>query len=72
MLIGITGCKQPIKFAPRSQATLVRNRIGSAERASREIGFTAGIELRAGLQRLIEWRAAHREEVAVRREKAAR
>lgn len=72
MLIDITGCKQPIKFAPRSQATLVRNRIGSAERASREIGFTAGIELRGGLQRLIEWRAAHREEVEVRREKAAR
>ena len=35
MLIRLTGCKQPIKYAPRSQATLVRNRIGSPERARR-------------------------------------
>lgn len=28
MLIELTGCAKPIKYAPRSQATLVRNRIG--------------------------------------------
>jgi len=67
MVIELTGCKQPIKYAPRSQATLVRNRIGSAKRASDEIGFTARVELQEGLARLIAWRAAHKEEVAARR-----
>lgn len=67
MLIELTGCKQPIRYAPRSQATLVRNRIGSPVKATREIGFTARIELREGLRKLIEWRAAHKAEVAARR-----
>lgn len=67
MIIEITGCQQPIKFAPRSQATLVRNRIGCPKWASEEIGFTAGIDLRKGLRRLIEWRATHKAEVEARR-----
>ena len=32
-LLNLTGSNQPIKYAPRSQATLVRNRIGSPKRA---------------------------------------
>lgn len=68
MLIEITGCNKPITYAPRSQATLVRNRIGSPKKASKEIDFTATIELREGLQRLIEWRASHKAEVATRRQ----
>jgi nucleoside-diphosphate-sugar epimerase len=67
MLLELTGCSQPIRYAPRSQATLVRNRIGCPERASAEIGFTASIDLRQGLQRLIDWRNAHRSEVSARR-----
>lgn len=67
MLITLTGSKQPIKYAPRSQATLVRNRIGSPVKASKEIGFTSTIDLREGLRRLIEWRANHKVEVAARR-----
>jgi UDP-glucose 4-epimerase len=67
MLIELTGCKQPIQYAPRSQATLVRNRIGSPKRASEEIGFTARVELMEGLQRLIAWRAGHKAEVEARR-----
>lgn len=54
----LTGCNQPINYAPRSQATLVRNRIGSPKRASDEIGFAAQISLDDGLRRLIEWRKA--------------
>jgi UDP-glucose 4-epimerase len=54
----LTGCNQPINYAPRSQATLVRNRIGSTTRAAKEIGFTAKIELDEGLRRLIAWRKA--------------
>jgi UDP-glucose 4-epimerase len=55
-LCHLTGCNQPIGYAPRSQSTLVRNRIGSPERATREIGFTASIGLDEGLRRLIAWR----------------
>lgn len=67
LLLVLTGSDKPINYAPRSQATLVRNRIGSPKRASEEIGFTAEIELREGLKRLIEWRASHKAEVESRR-----
>lgn len=67
LLLELTGCKKPISYAPRSQATLVRNRIGDARKASAEIGFTASLDLRQGLQRLIEWRTSHKSEVAARR-----
>lgn len=67
LLIEITGCKLPINYAPRSQATLVRNRIGSPKRATEEINFTAKLDLIEGLKRLIEWRANHKAEVEARR-----
>ena len=67
MLLEITGCERPINYAPRSQATLVRNRIGCPKKASQEIGFNATLNLREGLQRLIEWRRSHKEEVEARR-----
>ena len=71
MLIRLTACKQPIKYAPRSQATLVRNRIGSPVLAEQEIGFEAGLPLEQGLQDLITWRRAHIEQVDRRRQAAA-
>jgi UDP-glucose 4-epimerase len=67
MLVELTGCSKPIQYAPRSQATLVRNRIGCPRRATAEIGFTAKIELMDGLKRLIDWRRSHQAEVAARR-----
>lgn len=70
-LVNLTGCNKPITFAPRSQATLVRNRIGDPRRAAEEIGFTAGINLDDGLRRLIDWRATHKAEVEARRAQAA-
>jgi UDP-glucose 4-epimerase len=69
-LIKLTGTNQPIKYARRSQATLVRNRIGSPKKASQEIGFTAQIDLDEGLRRLIDWRRAHIDAVVARRQKA--
>ncbi len=69
-LLHLTGSNQPINYAPRSQATLVRNRIGSPKRASAEIKFTAKIDLDEGLRQLIDWRASHKAEVAQRRAKA--
>jgi UDP-glucose 4-epimerase len=70
-LLKLTGSNHAIKYAPRSQATFVRNRIGSPKRAREEIGFDAGIPLDDGLNRLIAWRRAHKEEVAQRRARAA-
>jgi UDP-glucose 4-epimerase len=67
LLLEITGCDKPINYASRSAATLVKNRIGDPMKASKEIGFTASIALRDGLQRLIEWRANHKAEVIRRR-----
>ena len=67
MLLELTGCEKPINYAPRSQATLVRNRVGCPKKASIEIGFNATIDLREGLKRLIEWRATHKAEVSARR-----
>ena len=68
LLLELTGSTQPIHYAPRSQATLVRNRIGCPQKASAEIGYTAAIQLREGLQSLIDWRASHKAEVEVRRD----
>ena len=68
LLLEITGCEKSISYAPRSQATLVRNRIGSPKKATNEIGFTSTIDLREGLKRLIEWRANHKAEVLERRQ----
>lgn len=55
-LCALTGCNQPVQYLPRSNATLVRNRIGCPRKATNEIGFTARIPLAEGLRRLIEWR----------------
>tara|TARA_R110000787_G_scaffold52361_17_gene123349 strand:- start:2397 stop:3368 length:972 start_codon:yes stop_codon:yes gene_type:complete len=59
-LCHLTGCNDPIQYKPRSQATLVRNRVGDPTRATQEIDFTASIDLDEGLRRLIEWRAEDR------------
>lgn len=70
ILLHLTGCNQPIQYKERSQATLVRNRIGCPKRASEEIGFTAEVPLEAGLQALIEWRRNHITALERRRAKA--
>jgi UDP-glucose 4-epimerase len=67
MLLTLTGSDKAISYAPRSQATLVRNRIGSPILATQDLDFTATIDLMEGLQRLIEWRANHKAEVEDRR-----
>ncbi len=63
MLLTLTGSRQTINYAPRNQATLVRNRIGCPKRAREEIGFEARIDLEEGLRRLIDWRSRHRAEL---------
>jgi len=70
MLLNLTGSNQPIQYQERSQATLVRNRIGCPKRAKDEIGFEAGIDLEEGLKALIDWRATHKAGVERRRAKS--
>ncbi|KAF0116761.1 MAG: NADdependent epimerase/dehydratase [Rhodospirillaceae bacterium] len=70
MILDLTRCKASLAYAPRSQATLVRNRIGCPKRAKREIGFEAHVGLHDGLRALIDWRATHIAEVTVRRAQA--
>ena len=69
-LLHLTGSNQAIRYAPRSQATLVRNRVGSPKQAASEIGFTAQVPLEAGLKDLIAWRKAHKAQVDKRRASA--
>jgi len=69
IVLRLTGSNQPIHYEPAGQ-TFVKNRIGDPRRASAEIGFTAGVGLEEGLQRLIEWRASHKAEVEARRKGA--
>lgn len=64
ILLRLTGCNQEIRFVERSEATLVRNRIGSPDLAREEIGFEAQVGLEKGLADLIDWRVEHREAVA--------
>ena len=70
MLVELTGCEKEIQYAPRSQATLVRNRIGDPRRAKQDIGFEAQVDLMEGLKRVIDWRRSHKSDVAGRRRAA--
>jgi UDP-glucose 4-epimerase len=55
LLLRCTGSNQPIEYLPGG-LTFVKNRVGSPLRATRELGFTAEVEIENGLRRLIEWR----------------
>ena len=70
MLLVLTESQASINYAPRSQATLVRNRIGCPKKATEQIGFTAEVPLDEGLRRVIAWRAADKAAVERRRAKA--
>ena len=59
-IVELTKCELPIQFEPRSQATLVKNRIGCPKKAKTQLDFTAQLSLDEGLKKLIEWRSAHK------------
>lgn len=69
LLLEITGSDLEIQYAPGG-TTFVKNRVGCPEKASEQIGFRANVQLRDGLERLIEWRKAHKEAVASRKKAA--
>ena len=54
-ILRMTGKNCEIQFEPTGQ-TFVTNRIGSTEKARRDLGFEASITLEEGLRSLIEWR----------------
>jgi UDP-glucose 4-epimerase len=43
-------------YTPDDARRMVQNRIGSPDKAARDLGFVYRYELRQGLQRLIDWR----------------
>jgi UDP-glucose 4-epimerase len=53
----VTDCDLPIQYEPQGR-TFVTHRIGSPEKARREIGFEWKTDLEDGLRNLIEWRRA--------------
>ena len=65
IILEIADVDLEIQYEPGGM-TFVKNRIGSPLKAENEIGFRATIELREGLQKLIEWRSNHKEEVTSR------
>lgn len=66
LILDIAGSDQKIQYEPAGQ-TFVKNRVGCPVKAEEQIGFKAKVPLTEGLQELIAWRNAHKEEVARRR-----
>jgi len=66
VILEIIGSDLKIQYEP-SGTTFVTNRVGCPKRAEAEIGFKANVELKEGLEKLIEWRRNHKEEVMSRR-----
>jgi UDP-glucose 4-epimerase len=69
LILEVTGADLEIQYEPGGM-TFVKNRVGCPKKAEQEIGFKARVGLREGLERLIEWRNAHKEGVARRRQEA--
>ena len=71
LILDVTGAKLPIQYEPGG-LTFVKNRVGCPKRAAKELGFTAKVGLREGIERLIEWRNNHKDQVARRRAEVQR
>lgn len=56
VVVELTQFRRPPRYEPAG-LTFVKNRIGSPERAAKDLGFKAQVALRDGLERLIAWRA---------------
>ncbi len=69
LVLDVTDSTLSIQYEPQG-LTFVKNRIGSPAKAENEIGFKAEKPLREGLEKLIEWRSKHKEEVEARRREA--
>jgi UDP-glucose 4-epimerase len=63
MILELTQFRHAPRYEPGG-LTFVKNRIGSPKRATADLGFTSGVDLREGLQKLITWRAEHKGRLA--------
>jgi len=70
IILNVTNSNLKIQYEPGGM-TFVKNRIGSPVKAHNEISFNAEIDLETGLQKLIEWRNNHKQEVDKRRKSAS-
>ena len=70
LILKITGSNLEINYAPSSQSTLVKNRIGCPKKAKKEINFSSSIDLEEGLEELINWRKSHKEELIEKQRKS--
>jgi UDP-glucose 4-epimerase len=55
LILELTGADLEIEYVPQGQ-TFVTQRIGCPESAQRDLGFKWAIDLRRGMQQLIDWR----------------
>lgn len=69
LLLELTAAESGVEYLPEGQ-TFVRNRIGSTERAARDLGFEAEKPLARGIAELITWRRDHIAEVDAARRHA--
>ena len=66
LLIRLSGVDSEIQYEPAG-LTFVTNRIGSIEKAEKDLGYKWSIDLEEGMRRLVEWRRSHIAEVEARR-----
>lgn len=58
LILKITGKNYEIQYEPAGQ-TFVTNRIGSIDKAKKDLGFEGKVNLSEGLAKLIEWRKSY-------------
>ncbi|MZP29514.1 SDR family NAD(P)-dependent oxidoreductase [Heliobacterium undosum] len=68
LLLELSGSDLGIKYEPAGQ-TFVTNRLGCIKAAERDLGYRWSIDLREGMQSLIDWRNNHKEAVEARRKR---
>jgi len=68
ILLKLTGSDLKIKYEQQGR-TFVTNRVGSTEKAEKEIGFKAKVSVEEGMKKLIGWRQQDKEAVEERRRK---
>jgi UDP-glucose 4-epimerase len=62
LILDLTGSSLEVTYKPYSESDIrqfVQNRIGSIEKAERELGFRFEDDLNTGLRQLIQWRVTH-------------
>ncbi|MFW6134254.1 MAG: SDR family NAD(P)-dependent oxidoreductase [Elusimicrobiota bacterium] len=67
LLLKLTGSNLKIKYEPQGK-TFVTHRVGSTEKAEKDLGFKAKVSVEQGMKKLIQWRKKDKKAVQQRRE----